>query len=151
MVLELADMDPDLIPADLDEGVVTVSVPEMVQMHTTQVDIVQMPSPAVEYPEGINPGTFGEAGLRLLGLSPAEARSISESIDWASTLVLPIPADVAEFQELQIAGAEGVLLQPRQTDAQNVRTLLWEKDGILYVIGAHLGYEELVQVAESMF
>jgi len=138
-----------------------------------QFQVGQVLDPTVEYPQGLDPRLVGEAGLRLFGLSPKEAQRISEHIDWTNTVVLPIPADVAEFNELEIAGEQAVLLRPRyepgpepvQVDKEEVlvgteasaqlsgyeSTLLWEKDGVLYFVVGGASAERLVQIAESMF
>jgi len=113
MLLQLAGMDPAQVPTGWDEATIRATVPAAVGILTERFQIGQVLDPTVEYPEGLDPRIVGEAGLRLLGLSPKEAQRISESIDWTNTLLLPIPADVAGFQELEIAGEEAVLLRPR--------------------------------------
>jgi len=180
MLLELADIDAAQVPTGWDEATIRVSVPSVVIIVGEHFQIGQVLDPTVEYPQGLDPRLVGEAGLRLFGLSPKEAQRISEHIDWTSTVVLPIPADVAEFNELEIAGEQAVLLcarrQPVQLDEQGVplvglegeaaalvgteasahlsgneSTLLWEKDGVLYFVVGWASAERMVQIAESMF
>jgi len=112
-LVELAGMDPDRVAEGWDEATIRVIVPAAVGISNGRFQIGQVLDPTVEYPEGLDPSLVGEAGLRLFGLSPQEARRISEHIDWTNTVVLPIPSDVAEFQELQIAGEDAILLKPR--------------------------------------
>jgi anti-sigma factor RsiW len=150
-LLAMAEMDPDLAPADLGEAQVTVELPASVHIGNGNVDVIQVLEPRVEYPEGLDARVIGEAGLRLMGLSPAEARRIARSIDWASTLVLPVPAAIASFQEVVVAGEVGVLLTPRDLSGGERRMLLWQKDGIVYIVTGSMAGETLVQVAESMF
>ncbi|MBC7236499.1 MAG: hypothetical protein H5T69_11735 [Chloroflexi bacterium] len=150
-VLSLAGMGDRDLPADLQEATVRIAMPAAVQMTAPKFALMQVYEPEVDYPEGIDPSLFGEAGLRLMGLQADEARRISRSIDWTNTLVLPVPDDLTEIRELQIAGEEAVLLQPRTRDDYNMTTLLFEKEGIVYVLSARGSYEMLVQVAESMF
>ena len=153
-LLQLADMDPGLLPDDLEGGVVDATVPAMVNIHTTRFDIIQAWNPTIEYPDGIDPHLFGEVGLRLLGLSPSEAQRFSQSIDWTTTLVLPIPSNIVEFREIEIAGERGVLLRHPRTDEDSygISTLLWHKGDVTYALVARYGgAETLVQIAESMF
>ena len=151
MLLELAGMDSSQLPPELDEGMVTFAAPAMVRIYAPGIEVLQVWNPTIQYPEGIDPGLIGEAGLRILGLSPSEARRISETIDWANTMVLPVPADVVEFRELEIAGEKGVVMRSRGTEEGYRTVLLWQKDDIVYVIGGNPGPETLVQMAESMF
>ena len=152
MLLDMADMDPGQIPADLTEGTVTVDVPAMVLIKAEQVQIVQAFEPSVDYPDGVDPALIGEAGLRILGVPPAEARRISERVDWNNTLVLPIPTSIAEVTTAEIAGEEGVLLRPRDySSGGDSQVLLWEKGGVVYMVEGRVSSETLVQVAESMF
>lgn len=119
MFLELADMDPAGVPTGWEVATIRVTIPSIVGITVDHfqfgqlLQIGQLLAPTVEYPEGLAPQIVGEAGLRLLGLSPEEAQRISERIDWTNTVLLPIPTDVIEFRELQVAGEEAVLLIPR--------------------------------------
>ncbi len=113
MLLELADMDPDRVPDGWEEAAIRVTIPSAVSIGFDRFQIGQVLAPTVEYPVGLDPQIVGEAGLRLFGLSPEEAQRISGSIDWTNTLVLPVPADVAEFREVRVAGEEAVFLVPR--------------------------------------
>jgi hypothetical protein len=113
MLLELADMDPARVPDGWEEAAIRVTIPSIVGITVDHFRIGQLLAPTVEYPVGLDPQIVGEAALRLFGLSPEEAQRISDHIDWTSTVVLPIPADVVEFRELEIAGEEAVFLRPR--------------------------------------
>lgn len=113
MLLELANMDPAQVPTGWEEATIRVAIPSGVGISFDRFLIGQVLDPTVEYPGGLDPRIIGEAGLRLFGLSPKEAQRISEHIDWTNTVVLPIPADVAEFREVEVAGEEAILLRPR--------------------------------------
>lgn len=150
-VLTMANMDPNLIPAGWGEAHLTVELPAMVHITNGTVDILQIYDPKANYPEGIDPQILGQAGLRILGLAPHEAKRIAERIDWLSTMVLPVPANIASFQEIPIAGEQGILLTPRDLSEDQRRMLLWQKDGVVYLVSSNTSVENLVQVAESMF
>lgn len=149
--LTMADMDPNLIPAGLGEVQVTIELPAAVHITNGTVDILQVYDPSADYPEGIDPQILGQAGLRILGLGPSEAKRLAERIDWFSTVVLPVPADIASFQEMPIAGERGILLTPRDASQGGRHVLLWQKGGVVYLLSSDTSVENLVQVAESMF
>jgi len=150
-LLTMAEMDPSRVPADLGEAQVTMEMPATVHIGNGQIDVIQARDPQIEYPEGIDAQMLGEAGLRLLGLSPAEARRIAKSVDWATTLVLPVPTDIASFQEVEVAGETAVLLTPRDLSSGERRMLLWQKDDVVYLVSGNMSAEALVQVAQSLF
>jgi hypothetical protein len=153
-VLELAQMDSKQIPAGFTEGTLHATAPAMVNIEQGQIAIIQVNDPSMDYPEGINPALVGEAGLRLMGLAPDEAKRIASQIDWANTMLLPIPTSIAEFREVQVAGVQAVLLTERPApDAHRraVSALLWQKGNVVYMVGGPISSEQLVQVANSMF
>ena len=96
--------------------------------------------------------------LQLMGMSPEEAARLSESIDWTTTMVVPIPTDLANVQEVDVDGSTGLLLtaneyqSPEDTGTwYHPRALMWEKDGILYMISAdNLSQTEIFEVVSSM-
>ncbi|NLD73469.1 MAG: zf-HC2 domain-containing protein [Chloroflexi bacterium] len=152
LLYELAGMDAALVPEDLTDGRVSGSVQAAVRIQQGSTLVFQAPSPEVQYPEGIDPRSVGEAGLRLVGYSARDARTLSERIDWTTTVVLPIPMHVAEIRDVNVAGSPGLLLDPTGRAAEETdSTLVWERGGILYmVVGPH-DDATLVQIAESMF
>jgi len=155
MILDMADMDPTQIPADLDEGIITVDIPAVVRIENQwgNHQVLQVWQPTVEYPDGVDPSVIGEAGLRLMGIPKDQARRISQSIDWTSTVLLPVPSEITQVHELEIGGEPAVLLLPRNTgegDAEP-RALMWQKDDVVYLVTGHGSREQIVQTAESMF
>jgi len=150
LFLQMAGMDAD-IPGDWAEGSLRVTLPSAVAIERQGLVIVQALNPTLEYPEGLEPAVFGEAGLRLLGVSPSEAHRLAETIDWSSTLVLPFPQDAGEYHLLQIAGADAVLLDARDRSEGPRTSVVWEKDDIITVIAASEGQERTVNIAESMY
>lgn len=155
LLLEMAEMDPKLLPASLDPAEVRAVAPATVAITKGSgvLGIVQIKDPTIIYPDGLDPQVLGEAGLRVLGIPPAEARRISRAIDWATTLILPIPANLAEVREVEVAGSQGVILQPYADPQHGSQTfLLWEKDGVVYLLATPgFAAETLVQIAQSMF
>ena len=54
---------------------------------------LQIPSPIVEAPAGLDVRRIGEVYMQFLGMSAEDAQAFSQNVDWANTLVIPIPAD----------------------------------------------------------
>ena len=150
LFLDMAEMGVQ-VPDTWEEGDLRVSFASMVVIEQPNLQIVQALNPMLEYPEGIDPGVIGEAGLRLLGVSPEEARRISATIDWSSTLVLPIPTDIGTFTELEIAGSQAVYVRASDRNDQFRSTLMWEKDGVVTVVAGRASNEDTVKIAESMY
>lgn len=151
ILLQLAEMDPGQLPADFQEGEVRIAIPAMVHLDMGDSEIVQAYGASLDYPDGIEPRLIGEASLRLMGLSADEAQRFTEAIDWTSTLVLPIPAEIAEFRELEVAGEQAILLTPRERSHGEQITLLVQKGDVVYVIGSSRSTETVIQMAESLF
>jgi hypothetical protein len=109
--------------------------------------LVQTDSPIVEYPEGLDPQPLGEALLQLLGMDAAEARRLSENIDWTSTLLLPIPTDFATFEEVTVNGGSGLLLNNVSGPES---ALVWQENGVLYLLAGSENSGNLLELAESL-
>ena len=150
LFLDMAEMGVQ-VPDTWEEEELRVSFASMVVLEQPDLSIVQALNPTIEYPDGIDPGVIGEAGLRLLGVSPEEARRISATIDWSSTLVLPVPAEIGTFTELEIAGSQAVLVRASDRNDEHRYTLMWEKDGVVNVVAGRASNEDTVAIAESMY
>lgn len=154
LLLEMAGMDPRLIPAGFSEGALRVSAPAAAYIRDGGMELVQVYNPSITYPDGIDPRIIGQAALRLMGVPPEDARRISERLDWSTTLLLPVPRDLAEFREVSIAGAEAVLLRPLrpQGGSNPGQALLWQKgDVVCMLTTTTTNAERIVQMAESMY
>jgi len=157
MLLRAAGMDPASLPSDLGDGEVVGSFPAAVEIKKGDIQVIQMLEPQIEYPEGIEATLFGEAALRLLGLPPDEANRIANTIDWGTTLLLPIPTNIAQFTQVSVAGGEGISLRPIAQDWADEEhqgsypTLVWQRDQTMYAVSGPTSMENLLQIAESMF
>jgi hypothetical protein len=149
-IVEAAGADPLLLPDSLDGARVDVTVYDSVgQLYDNGVMLVQSPSPDVNYPADVDPTVLGEALLQVLGTEPAEARRIAQSIDWTSTLLLPIPQDLGTYREVNVNGVGGVVLEPFDPDAEPA--VVWQKDGMVYMMMAgRLSVDELLAQANTV-
>jgi hypothetical protein len=150
LLVELAGMDPDAVPDDL-EGAIYASAPAMVSIRNDEFQIMQVQEPTVEYPEGLEAEVVGEAGLRLLGVPAAKARRIAQEIDWSTTMLLPVPMDLTEIREVEIAGARAVYVAPKEGEGDQPAALLFQKEGVVYMVTGSRSLRRLSDVAASMF
>lgn len=93
--------------------------------------LVQMPSPVVDAPADLNIAEIGAAFLQVLGMSPEEAKHFSQNIDWATTLVVPIPRYGTSYQDVKVDGVNGTLILQERSSQY---LLMWVKDGVVYAL-----------------
>lgn len=149
-IVEAAGADPLLLPDSLDGARVDVSVYDSIGLlYDSGVILIQSPVPDVNYPADVNPAVLGEALLQVLGTEPAEAARIAQSIDWTSTLLLPIPQSMGTYREANVNGATGVVLEP--FDPQEEAAVVWQKDGMVYMMRAgRLSVDDLLAQANTV-
>ncbi len=112
--------------------------------------LMQMPSPVIEAPPGIDIAQLGEAFLQVMGLSPEEAAQFSQTVDWTTTLVIPIPRYGMAYEEVAVDGVEGILiLQDEKIPAENY-VLIWVKEGVLYTLTGPGDEAEALGIANSL-
>lgn len=145
-IVEIAGVDPALIPDSLDGKPVNVTVYPAVSMQWDDVVLVQSPSPLVEYPDDVDTAALGEALLQVLGMDARQARRLARNIDWTNTLLLPVPENIASFSEVTVDGVTGIALS-----SINGRdnALMWQNDGIVYVLSGR-NIADLIDVANSL-
>jgi anti-sigma factor RsiW len=148
-LFQLAEMNVDEAATNVGNGEVYAILPAAVMIETDSVSVMQVLEPTLEYPEGVDPALVAEAGLRLMGVAPEDAHRLSRQVDWTNTLLLPVPTQVAVVNETVIAGERAVMLVPQEDRGK--LTLLWQKDGVVYVVSGRVGQERLISVAESLF
>jgi hypothetical protein len=114
------------------------------------VILAQMPSPSVNAPANLNVDQLAQIGLEFTGMSPEEAAAFTSTVDWTSTLVVPIPRNAATYEQVTVDGVTGTLIQRPADDAPKF-AVLWVKDGIVYVIsGLGTNSEQAIEMANSL-
>jgi hypothetical protein len=137
----------DKIVADVD---VANIVTQQYFLGSGQLELVQTPNPQVNLPEGVNPTALAETGFMLLGMPQEDAQRLATSIDWTSTLIVPLPANAGTAREVTIDGVTGLLLQDLDTGRKD-SALVWEKGDILYFMSGHnLDERVLLDAADSL-
>jgi hypothetical protein len=113
----------------------------------------QLPSPEVSAPASLDIAKLAEIGLEFTGMSPEEAAEFTSTVDWTSTLVVPIPRDAASYQQVSVDGVTGALIERTIEDGDDAPrfALFWVKDGIIYTIGGFGGgAQQALEIANSL-
>ena len=135
-------------------GVGGAPAPQPAALPSKCVMLAQLASPSVDAPAGVDVSQLGEAMLQLFGLSPEDARHFSRTIDWSSTLVIPVPADAATFRDVTVDGGPGVLVQSDvRKNGGLSRThyaLLWEKNNVVYALSGTGDPTRAIEIADSL-
>jgi hypothetical protein len=141
------------IPEGLDGQIVTVRAPRIVMIRYEhdgrRTRFFQAPSPEVTMAAGIDLPALGEIGLRILGLSRAEARDFAPVIDWNSTLIVPLPAGgVRSFRQVTIGGNPGIAVE--YEDSSRTNMVLWSNGGRVFGLVSLQEMEQVLEMANSV-
>ncbi len=161
-IFEAMELDPMLVPDSVDGQPFTIALPagvyqawEQEEEGVPSIGLIQSHSPEVDVPNDVDIAALGEAMLQLFGMSPEEAARMSQTIDWTTTLVLPIPDDLVRAQEISIDGTTGLLFtsgwQEYEGDEYHHRdvALLWQQNGIVTLV-AGSSEEQVIELANSI-
>lgn len=111
----------------------------------------QMPSPTVDAPADLDVKALAEIGLQFMGMSAEDAQQISETVDWSTTLVIPLPRNAAEVEEVSVDGVTGTLLSRRSDEDTPARyTLIWVKNDVIYAIAGFDRADDALAMANSL-
>jgi putative zinc finger protein len=122
----------------------------MASMNNTNCTyLVQAPSPTVSVPPELKMAEIAEAALQLTGMSPSEAHSFCQTVDWSSTMVVPIPRNTSSYETVSVDGVEGTLIT--ETLSQGNRySLLWIKNGVIHSLAGHGNSSDALTLAASL-
>ncbi len=116
------------------------------------LSFLQLPSPIISAPDGLDVEQFGRIYLELLGMTEEEIALLSSRIDWTSTLLVPYPRhpDLV-YKDVRVDGVDGALVHPNMV-SQPYRAFLltWVKDGIVYVVSGNGDYAEALALVETL-
>jgi hypothetical protein len=116
------------------------------------VILAQIPSPNVSAPADLDINRLAQIGLEFTGMSAEEAAAFTSTVDWASTLVVPIPSNAATYEQVSVDGVTGTLIQRRSREGEpSTFALLWVTDGIIYAIsGRGANSDQAIEMANSL-
>jgi len=153
--LGLADVE---LPEGLDGQTATVRVPPVVTQTFVNGDrtvhVIQAQSPEVSFPAGVDISKLAYAGLRVLGMSRDEAYNMSVTIDWRSTLIVPVPARAMSYRPINVSGNEGLLIQGVENNGsggpQLGGALMWSAGGETFAVAGAVSPEALLEIAQTL-
>ena len=171
-LLDEAGRSDLVLPNDIDGAEISVTVPASVRVdygtcpdpsgassgtsgksprdYPDCVILSEIPSPTVEAPANVDVAQLAQLGLEFTGMSSTQAAAFTKSVDWTSTLVVPIPKNATTNEQVSVDGVTGTLVQrPAGDVAQYV--LLWAKNGIVYTIGGPgTNSQQAIDMANSL-
>jgi hypothetical protein len=172
-VLDQAGRTDLILPATLDGATISVQIPRAVaaayggcakhgangQSNDEQesalgkdcVVLLQAPSPVANVPSDLNLQQLAEIALQFAGMSAVQARQFCQTIDWKSTLVLPVPPSIRSYETVDVNGVQGTLMKTSGRKGGPAYFLVWVKDGVIYAIINNSGDpNSAVQLASSL-
>lgn len=150
--------------ADAPQMAFTIDVPSGLLTHygagiDQHLAIVQMPSPTLTTPESLDMDAFRDDVLALPGLPETFVDQVSAIEDWQNTLIVPVP-EGASHRDVTVGGNAGLLLEAGEFDGKewgmdfglegDVSVVMWNDDGILYIVAGSLNGDDLLEVAGSL-
>ncbi len=153
-LLSLMGVDDVTIPDALGAEPITADVAPSVRIHYENAEynltLLQGTSPDVTLPDGVELAQLGKAALRLLGMDPAQAETLSQSIDWSSTLIFPFPTGISNIRQVSVGDARGMLVGGDEGDESRWQ-LYWQRGDRFFMLqGEGVGESDLLQIAESV-
>lgn len=134
---------PQAVPSEAQD-------PDSVSPSQDCIALVQLATPTVNTPPGLDVAAIGKAYLQMLGMSAADAERYSLEVNWASTLVVPVPPN-ADYQAVNVDGVEGALIQEAdEASDYSFYLLIWVKDGVMYAINGRGDAAAALQIANSL-
>jgi hypothetical protein len=114
------------------------------------VILAQIPSPSVNAPADLDIEALARIGLEFTGMTPEEAAELTSTVNWTSTLLVPIPRNAAIHEQVSVDGVTGTLIQRPSGEGPQF-ALLWVKDGIIYAIsGLGTDSQQAIEMASSL-
>jgi hypothetical protein len=154
-VMDALGINDLTVPAGLDGHVVNVRVPPVVMIRYDHQNgrrsrLFQARTPQLTLPNSIDVRALGDIGLRILGLAPREAKQFAEAIDWHTTLVVPVPPNASSFQQVDIGGHRGVLIQHQPRNQSPTSTIVWSTPERVFALVSIQHVADVMAMATSV-
>ncbi|HEY5567701.1 MAG TPA: hypothetical protein VIM81_10705 [Gammaproteobacteria bacterium] len=154
-LLDALALDDVELPEGLDGQDATVRLPPIVNQTYANGDrmlhVIQSRSPDVSFPAGLDLSKLAYAGLRILGTPQDEAYRMSVTIDWRTTMIVPVPTQAAAYRPINVAGNEGLLIEGFAAGEQRGHSLLmWSAGGQTFAVTGPINGVELLEVAQTL-
>jgi hypothetical protein len=153
-LLSMMGVDDVTIPDALGAEPIIADVAPLVRTHYENADynltLLQSTSPDVTLPDGVELAQLGKAALRVLGMDPARAEALSQSIDWNSTLIFPFPTGISNIRQVSVGELQGMLMGSDE-GGESRWQLYWQRGDRFFMLqGEGVQESDLLQIAESV-
>lgn len=157
-VLDALGITDVTVPTALDGQTVSIQIPPVARLvyddGQHQITLTQSRSPVIALPAGVDVASLAEIGLRLLGLERAEAYRFAQSVDWRSTLLVPVPAATATFHQVEVQSGTGLVIEAGQAreglGGRGGSLVLWSNADTVYALGGPVRSTDTLQMAQSV-
>jgi hypothetical protein len=157
-VLDKLGIDDIDIPDEIDGQSATIRLLPVVHTRFRRkeevIEFIQARRPEVAFPAGLDLASLAEVALRVLGVDRSEAHRFAMNIDWRTTLVVPVPTQVASFRQVNIQGNSGLLIEsvPARNGREHTRNalLVWSSGDSVFSLGGAVQESTLVEMAQSL-
>jgi anti-sigma factor RsiW len=100
----------------------------------TCISLMEIPSPVVSAPPQLDPAQIAQVALEFMGMDANDAAGLTQTIDWTSTLVLPVERGKTKFTQVHVNGNEAALLRSANESRADHYSLMWVDDGIVFAL-----------------
>ena len=160
-VMQALGINDITLPDQLGSTPITADVPAMIETDYSGAGynfrLVQGHTPTVNMPKGVDLAQVGEAGLRVLGMQPDQAKQLSQQIDWSTTLVMPFPTGMSDVVRVQVGDAQGLLVSSdnptSRVEGGRTNVLYWQNGDRFYALvgnGPAMTSDMMVVLARSV-
>jgi hypothetical protein len=99
------------------------------------ISLIELPSPVVSAPQEIDPAQIAQVALQFMGMSANDAANFTQTVDWTSTLVLPVERGKTKYEQVHVNGNEAALIRPLRQGPSGHYSLMWVDNGIVFGLG----------------
>ena len=157
-LLDALDIRDVSVPMAIEGQKIDVRMPAVVEQRFRNekrtAELLQAKSPEITLPTGVDLAALGEIGLRILGLEPAEARRLAQTIDWRSTMLIPVPGNAGSFRQVEVSGQPALLVtakgERKDGSPREGTIVLWSRGDMVYALAGNLPSIDLLQMANSV-
>ena len=113
--------------------------------------LFQVQAPIVVAMPEFDPGELVVLALQVAGMSEQDARTLTQTVDWRTTLVIPIERGSMDHEEVEVDGVRGVLFwNPASGKIPASHGLVWLKQGIVYMMKGFADRYTALDLANSL-
>lgn len=109
--------------------------------------LTQVLSPTVSAPGGLNIDEIATPLLQVMGMTEAEAKEFSQTVDFTTTMLVPIPRNVSSAETVAVDGVKGNLI--RYSGSERF-LLIWIKNEVVHSLTGAGDKEKALEIANSL-